>query len=135
MAFDQELDNWDTSNVTSMGGMFNYADSFNRPLKRWDTGNIEWEGATGFNQPLGSWDVSNVVSMASMFREVELFDQDISGWDVGNVTDISYMFAGSDQGGYLIGMCRMLPTCRVCSITRPRSSCHQITGMFQTLPT
>ena len=39
-AFNQPLNNWDTSNVTNMGWMFVYAEAFNQPLNNWDTSNV-----------------------------------------------------------------------------------------------
>ena len=43
LAFNQDISQWDVSNVTNMSGMFN--------------------GASVFNQDIGSWDVSNVTDM------------------------------------------------------------------------
>ena len=45
------------SNVTTMGGMFGNASSFNQPLNNWNVSNVRsmWDmfnGATSFNQPL-----------------------------------------------------------------------------------
>ena len=44
------------SNVTTMGGMFGNASSFNQPLNNWNVSNVEFMvgmflGATSFNQP------------------------------------------------------------------------------------
>jgi hypothetical protein len=73
--FNQDIGNWDVSNVYSMSGMF-------------------WL-ATAFNQDISSWDVSWVKNMENMFRSSydgtnyeSSFNQDLSSWNVDNV--ISY---------------------------------------------
>ena len=71
-AFNQDISNWDVSNVTDMGQMFGY---------------------TSFNQPIGDWDVSSVTNMSYMFQSAAAFNQDISSWSVDGVTncaDFSY---------------------------------------------
>ena len=70
--FNQDISNWDVSNVTTMNGML--------------------DGCSSFNQDIGNWDVSNVISMYSMFRYCNSFNQDIGDWDVSNVTNMSSMF-------------------------------------------
>ena len=63
-SFNQDLSNWNMSNVTTIGGMFN--------------------GATSFNQSLGAWDVSNVINMDYLlFRTaitLENYDDTLIGW-------------------------------------------------------
>ena len=51
-AFNQDISNWDTHNVTTMNNMFN--------------------GATSFDQNIGNWNVTNVSDMTSMFTSVTL---------------------------------------------------------------
>jgi surface protein len=58
--------------------MFNGASSFNQNLSNWDVSNvINMQGmftdATAFNQNLSAWDVSSVTNMDNMF--------DGGGWD------------------------------------------------------
>lgn len=62
---DPNISNWDTSNITSMQGMF--------------------EGCKKLNQPL-NWDVSNVTDMKYLFAECSAFNQDLSNWCVSNIT-------------------------------------------------
>jgi surface protein len=51
---------------------------------------------TDFNHPaISSWDTSNVTDMRYMFRGTDSFNQDIGGWDTSNVTDMSDMFSGA----------------------------------------
>ena len=47
-AFNQDIGNWDVSNVTDMATMF--------------------QGADSFNQNIGGWDTSNVTNMSLMFN-------------------------------------------------------------------
>ncbi|MHA1727739.1 MAG: BspA family leucine-rich repeat surface protein, partial [Promethearchaeota archaeon] len=42
----------------------------------------------------GGWDVSGVTNMVYMFYGSDAFDQDIGGWDVSGVTDMGSMFYG-----------------------------------------
>ena len=57
----QDIGKWDTSQVTTMWGMF-------------------W-GAAAFNRDIGQWDTSKVTSMAKMFWGAAAFNQDIGQWD------------------------------------------------------
>ena len=65
-SFNQDIGDWNVSNVTSMGDMFSY----NRD----------------FNQDISKWNVSKVTSMNRMFYYAETFNQDLSGWCVTTIT-------------------------------------------------
>jgi surface protein len=85
--FNDDISNWDVSNVTNMERMFNLATSFNQPLNNWDVSNVTnmefmFEMAESFNQPLSSWNVSNVTNMRYMFQGTESFNQDLSSWNI-----------------------------------------------------
>ena len=68
--FNQDLSNWDVSNVTNMNYMFqSYPNS--RPYHP-------------FNQDISNWDVSNVNQLRSMFAH-SVFNQNLSQWDTTNV--------------------------------------------------
>ncbi len=71
--FNQNIGNWNVSEVTDMEHMFCYTDDF--------------------NQPIGNWNVGEVTNMESMFSVAESFNQDISNWDVKNVENMHAMFA------------------------------------------
>jgi len=62
VAFNQDIGNWDVSNVTNMDYMFC--------------------NAANFNQDIGNWNVSNVTTMSFMFSNASAFNQDISNWNV-----------------------------------------------------
>jgi surface protein len=42
-AFNQDIGNWDVSNVTDMSGMFDVASSFNQDLTNWCVSKIDKE--------------------------------------------------------------------------------------------
>ena len=96
-SFNQPLNNWDTSNVRDMQSMFVFATQFNQPLNNWDTSNVTnmtcmFSNATSFNKPINDWDTSNVTDMHEMFGYATSFNQPLNNWDTSNVTDMSYMF-------------------------------------------
>jgi surface protein len=101
--FNQDIGNWDTSNVTDMSNMFASAILFNQDISKWNTSSVTnmkqvFFRAILFNQPIGNWDVSNVADMSGIFRSgtntKHTFNQDISDWNVSNVVDMSSMFSG-----------------------------------------
>ena len=123
-AFNQDISNWDVSNVNDMNSMFKNAASFNQPIGVWDVSNVTrmgsmFSGANTFNQPIGTWDVSKVNSMKAMFSckiRIEIgfhqgqevitgkyldytiepnFNQNIGSWNVSNVKNMDLMFAGA----------------------------------------
>jgi surface protein len=92
----QNISDWNVTQVTTMKDLFKGRTDFNEPLS-WDVRNVTdmsgmFEGCSSFNQPL-SWDVRNVTDMSNMFKGCSYFNQPLS-WDVRNVTDMSNMFKG-----------------------------------------
>ena len=89
-SFNQNINNWDVSNVDYMYCMFANM-SYNQPLDKWNTSKVTdmrhmFMGNNKFNQDISNWDVSNVTRMNEMFSRAKAFDQDISGWSV-NIKD------------------------------------------------
>ena len=108
--FNDDISNWDTSNVLSMDEVFSGWPKFNGDISNWDTSRVEsmygmfksskyvgshYMGDTSFDQDISKWDVSNVKNMSEMFLGATSFNQDISNWDVSNVENMDYMFSGA----------------------------------------
>jgi len=111
--FNQDIGNWDVSNVITMAGMFASATAFNNggssSINNWDTSSVtnmrHMFELSSFNQPIGDWDVSNVTDMFQMFRDTNAFNQYIGDWDTSNVTFMAEIFRSAtafdqDIGGW-----------------------------------
>jgi surface protein len=93
----QDFTYWDTSNVDDMTYVFGGALVFNGDISNWNTSSVTkmgnmFNGASIFNGNISSWDTSNVTNMFAMFLNAKDFNQDISVWDVSNTTNIQGMF-------------------------------------------
>lgn len=134
----------DTSNVTTMKGMFYYSgytgnveDSFViNGLDKWDTSNVtdmsDMFRSTGRSarntlqiNGLESFNTSKVTTMERMFDRtgylVERFDLgDLGGWDVSKVTNMDYMFdsSGINSQYWSVGDLSSWDTSRVTSMQR-----------------
>lgn len=78
-----------TGQVTSLASLF-YRTSFNGDIGYWDTSNVTtmfglFRENSAFNQPIEGWGTSNVTMMNSMFRAATAFNRDLSGWCVSNI--------------------------------------------------
>ncbi len=106
--FNQDIGDWDVSNVTNMEEMFYEAYLFNQDIGDWNVSNVTnmasmFYDAEVFNQDIGDWDVSNVTDMSYMFSEAYLFNGDIGDWDVPNVTNMEDMFSNAEVFNQDIG--------------------------------
>jgi surface protein len=89
--------NWDTSNVTSMNGMFELATQFQGGgISGWDTVNVKdmswtFKDATAFNEDISDWNTTNVTDMRGMYKGATAFNRTLN-WDTGNVEIMTGMF-------------------------------------------
>ncbi len=107
-AFNQDIGAWDTSQVTTMNTLFGDTSVFNQDIGAWDTSQVTDMGwmfyqANEFNQDLGAWDTSQVTDMSVMFHQANAFNQDIGAWDTSTVVDMSFMFSNANAFNQDIG--------------------------------
>jgi surface protein len=101
--YNQNISDWDVSNVTDMNSMFYEAFTFNNggsSSMDWDVSNVTnmdhmFTLAPFFNVNIGTWNVSNVNNMAYMFADARIFNKNLELWNIENVTDMTEMFDNS----------------------------------------
>jgi surface protein len=76
-AYNQPMNNWNTSKVTNMTFMFHFNPAFNQPLDQWNTSNVinmghMFHGCSAFNQTINVWNTSKVTDMNTMFTEAQV---------------------------------------------------------------
>ena len=93
-----DLNDIDTSNITTMANLFMGLYPCNIDISQWNVSNVTdmnymFFKCKHFNCDLSSWDVSNVTNMKGMFSNCENFKGDgLEKWDVSNVENMNYMF-------------------------------------------
>lgn len=99
-----KIDDWDTSNVEDMSGMFEDCYNFTGTgLGKWDVLNVYnmshmFEGAASFvGTGIEKWDTSNVIHMSWMFCGATSFNGILSTWNTKNVVDMYKMFEGAES--------------------------------------
>ena len=101
------INNWDTSNVVDMSGMF-YQTQINTDIGNWDTSNVStfqnmFFFATSFNSDIGSWNTESCNTFRGMFINATSFNQDISNWNFSSVNNVNSLFdfmRGKSQANY-----------------------------------
>lgn len=96
------MDQWDTSLVTDMSGLFSGYWNFNHDISSWDTSQVTdmssmFAGCAMFNFDLRNWNVNQVKDMSSMFSDCAMFNYDLGDWVVSAVKDMSYMFQNAQS--------------------------------------
>ena len=90
LAFNQDIDNWNTANVTNMNGMFRDAYHFNQDISHWNTANVtnmshmfcNASPSTGYQRLEYRQCYQHVITCSGT---PIAFNQDISGWNTANV--------------------------------------------------
>jgi len=98
--FNNPLDNWNISGVSSLQNVFRNAPVFNQDISGWDVSNVTlfnaaFSGASAFNQPIGAWTTTSVLSLGDTFNGATAFNQDLSSWDITSLTTATDMLTGS----------------------------------------
>ena len=94
-SFNQDIGNWDVSNVINMSKLF-YLSDFNQSLSKWDISNVTdmREMFAGFHEYVDFTEADAWLDESDI-RLVDFpskFNQDISSWDISNVTNMQNMF-------------------------------------------
>ena len=114
-SFNQNISSWNTSAVTAMHYMFNYASKFNNGQPTGTSGGADLTFST-----------SNVTNMTYMFNGATVFNQNISAFDTSKVTDMSFMLARTPafNNGQAAGSAGQRP------LSLTTSNVTTIAGMF-----
>lgn len=97
-SFNQDLSNWNTSNVTNMRLLFYGPAGTSTNFSLWDVSRVTnfwgmFRGlTTSLNPDVGGWNISSATDLEDMFYANVAFDRDLSAWDTSNVTNMTAMF-------------------------------------------
>ncbi len=126
------IDEWDTSQVTSMERLFYCANPSHVGIniEHWDTSSVTsmktmFFGYPLFNCDISRWNTSSVVDMGAMFVHCDHFNVDISRWNTSAVIDMSNMFANCERFNQPIGQWDVSNVRRMCQIFFMCSSFNQ----------
>ena len=94
------INEWTTSNVTSLNNAFYSCYYFIDDLSGWDVGNVTDMDSTfmyalSFNGNIEGWEVGKVTTMYNMFHTANYFNRDLTSWDIENVTQFRSMFTNA----------------------------------------
>jgi surface protein len=106
--FNQDLDWWDGTGVTSWARCFKDCRKFDGKVDTLvsdQATNIVsmFEGASVFNKPVNSWDVSNATSFQKVFAKAAKFDQPVDNWNTGKGGNFYQMFYGAKEFNQPVG--------------------------------
>ena len=96
--------NWNTSKVTTMAGMFQQAYEADPDVSKWDTSKVEsmlgmFYYAKSAKPDVSKWDTSKLVVFSHMFGFAESADPDVSNWIIKNNEDFQNVFRNSGASG------------------------------------
>jgi len=103
-SFNEDINGWNTSSVTSMVRMFHNAKAFNQDLSNFNTSKVTsmrsmFGGAVSFNQDVSNFDLSSVTDMRDMFWGATSFNKDLCVWrDNFPYTKATGIFSNSGFG-------------------------------------
>jgi hypothetical protein len=102
----ENITNWDVSQVTDMEDLFKEWEEFNQPLI-WNTENVRnmsgmFSNCRSFNKPLVFDNTSNVEDMSYMFLNCDSFNQPLN-FNTITVKNMSYMFESCRDFNGLLG--------------------------------
>ena len=95
-----DLSSFNTSKVTDMGSMFAESQATILDLSNFNTSNVTYmsemfSGSKATSIDLSNFNTSKVTSMNSMFQDSKIVNLDLSSFDTSNVTDMNWMFKDS----------------------------------------
>ena len=101
------ISTWDVSNVTRMSYMFKHA-FIEDDLSEWDVSNVKYIdgifwGTAFFNSDITNWKLTSTISLDNMFYKNNHYKQDLSKLDVSHIKSMQAMFAESSYNGDISG--------------------------------
>lgn len=100
---------WDTSNIQYMIAMFQGASNFNDNIGNWDMSQVINTSTmffnallfnNGNNSSINNWDVGNLVNASNMFRRAFDFQQPIDSWNIYNLLNAQYFMSAKTTADY-----------------------------------
>ena len=91
--FNKDINDWNTSNVTSILSMFQGCTNFDDNIGNWNVSNIvDFRYAfrsskfdNGGSNSIGNWVFKNGGNISAMFYDSQYFNRDIGNWNLSNV--------------------------------------------------
>ena len=91
------FNDWDVSQVLSLGSFFSFCSSFNQVINNWQTGNVTvfrnfLFGASSYTQSLNDWDVSSGVLFENMLRQTQ-YNSLLNNWVISSAANMNTFLA------------------------------------------